>query len=529
MLRKCLSPRDIECYHAYPRLVDPKLEKNHYKNRAPQMVPMGRIPGPGSPPIGRLGGVELEEIENFSREDWIRMQDQDPVLYRVKVLLRSPEGGVPDETALRADQPEVKAYMHLGSSLRLMGELLVKEVFIPMPREVRTSVVKGDQGEEIEEMSFSHGEVCHAIVVPGEVRLSLFQQWHGRPEQGHLCYKRVYPQLRERFFWMGMARDITMWLRACDSCQRIKSLGKHGTQMPMKTELPGAPMERVATDIMGPWPTTPEGKRFVLIYQDCYSNWIELFALRRHDAVTVATVLVNEVISRYGVMQRLHSDQGREYESALYQEMCRMWRVKKTRTAPYTPWSNGKLERVNQTVKTMVKHYVDSSQNTWDRFLPMLRMAYNFTVHDTTKCTPFRLMFSRCSEPMVPLDLVYGTVRPDIGGTCPLSFCEEQRLKGRRIFDVVRQITKKSVESQKFYKDRKGVKVRVYQPGEMVLREYPPLSQTKLGPKYQGPWVVMTMVDTHNVEITRGGSPIVVHVSCLKPYKLQGRGEIGGE
>ena len=44
-------------------------------------------------------------------------------------------------------------------------------------------------------------------------------------------------------------------------------------------------------------------------------------------------------------------------------------------------------------VKTMVKHYVDSAQNTWDRFLHYLRMAYNFTEHKSTKCTPFRLFF----------------------------------------------------------------------------------------------------------------------------------------
>ena len=215
-------------------------------------------------------------------------------------------------------------------------------------------------------------------------------------------------------------------------------MGRHGTKMPMKTQEVGFPMPRVAVDVMGPWPTTTKGRRFILIYQDYFSNWIELFALRRHDAVTVANVLVNEVMSRYGVPQMIHSDQGREFESALYQEVCQMWNIKKTITAPYTPWSNGKLERVNQMVKTMVKHYVDSSHCTWDRFLPFLRMAYNFTVHDTTKCTPFRLMFSQCCEPRLPLDLVYGSMKPEIGGKCPLVYCEEQKLKGQRIFDVVR-------------------------------------------------------------------------------------------
>ena len=168
----------------------------------------------------------------------------------------------------------------------------------------------------------------------------------------------------------------------------------------------------------------------------------------------------------------------------------------------------------------MVKHYVDSSHNTWDRFLPLIRMAYNFTKHDTTKCTPFRLMFSQCQDPCLPLDLVYGTYKIGPGIKCPSMYCEEQALKGKRIYDVVRKITKESIKTQQSGHDQ-NIKVRAYQPGEMVLREYPPDAKTKLGHKYTGPWIVMGMAGTHNVEICRGGSPIIVHVNCLKPYMVQ--------
>ena len=455
----------------------------------------------------------------YSPKDWAKLQQADPVLSRVRTILKDSHLRHLDEGGVSGEQPEVKAYLHLGSCLRIIEDVLVKEVYIPMPHEL--GALQHPDGERFEEMDMTSPfeEVFYAIVVPPRMRLGLFRDWHGRPESGHLSYKRLYPTLRKRFFWMGMARDLQEWLRACDSCQKIKGMGRHGTKVPMKTESVGAPMERVAVDVMGPWPTTPRGNRFIVIYQDYFSNWIEVFPLERHTAECVASVLVNEVISRYGAPLKLHSDQGREFESALYREICRFWGVKKTRTAPYTPWSNGKLERVNQTVKTMVKHYVSTATNDWDRWLPFLRMAYNFTVHDTTKCTPFRLMFSRCCEPTVPLDFIYGTTPKTGEPRCPLVFCEEQRLKGAQVFDVVRRIAKRSMSAQQSYVDSRGIKQRTYQPGELVLREYPPLSQTKLGHKYTGPWIVMSMVDTHNVEICRGGSPVVVHVSALKPYR----------
>ena len=243
-----------------------------------------------------------------------------------------------------------------------------------------------------------------------------------------------------------------------------------------------------------------------------------MFPLRKHDAYTVAELLVREVCSRYGVPERIHSDQGPEFESRLYQELCKLWGIEKTRTAPYTPWSNGKLERVNQTIKQMVKHYVQSSYQTWDRFLFFLRMAYNFTEHAVTKCTPFKLFFSRCSDPRVPLDLVYGRLSEDRLEKCSQLYCAEQLVKAHKIFDIARRHLNDSVKSQAYFADRKGIQERVFHPGELVLREYPPLANTKLGPRYSGPWVVIDMVDTHNVEICRGGNPVVVHVHALKPY-----------
>ena len=121
----------------------------------------------------------------------------------------------------------------------------------------------------------------------------------------------------------------------------------------------------------------------------------------------------------------------------------------------------------------------------------------------------------------MPLDLVYGRFHQPPKLKCTMSYCEEQRVKVARIYEVVRKTLKKAVRAQELYHDGKGVRARTFKPGELVLREYPPLTQMKLGPKYTGPWVVMGMTDTHTVEICRGGSPIRVHVNCLKPYYVQ--------
>jgi transposase InsO family protein len=122
------------------------------------------------------------------------------------------------------------------------------------------------------------------------------------------------------------------------------------------------------------------------------------------EAGTVARIMVEEVVTRFGVPHVIHSDQGRQYESRLFQEMCQMLGTTKTRT-PYHPKSDGMVERFNRTLETMLSAYVSDNHKDWDRQLPYVMMAYRATAHETTGFSPNMLMLGR--ETSTPLDLVY--------------------------------------------------------------------------------------------------------------------------
>ena len=81
-------------------------------------------------------------------------------------------------------------------------------------------------------------------------------------------------------------------------------------------EIVSTPMERIAMDIMGPWPQTPRGKEYVLVVQDYFSKGVEAWTLKRHMATDVAKALVHDFFSRVGAPERIHSDQGAEYSSS---------------------------------------------------------------------------------------------------------------------------------------------------------------------------------------------------------------------
>ena len=103
-------------------------------------------------------------------------------------------------------------------------------------------------------------------------------------------------------------------------------------------------------------------------------------------------------------MQNLHSDQGRDFESQVFQHMATTLEVNKTRTTPYHPESNGMVERINRTLKDMLSKVVNDNQDDWDTRLPQVLLAYRTAEHMSTGVTPHRMLFGR--QARLPADLI---------------------------------------------------------------------------------------------------------------------------
>ena len=68
---------------------------------------------------------------------------------------------------------------------------------------------------------------------------------------------------------------------------------------------------------------------------------MEVYAIPNQEAVTVADKLIDEFFCRFSIPLQLHSDQGRQFEAEVMREVCRLLQIKKTRTTPYHPQSDG--------------------------------------------------------------------------------------------------------------------------------------------------------------------------------------------
>ena len=127
---------------------------------------------------------------------------------------------------------------------------------------------------------------------------------------------------------------------------------------PLGNMTSGAPLDRLCIDVLGPFPLTPRKNRYILVITDSFSKWVEIHPIPDETASTCARILLNEVICRYGCPLDLHSDQGRNFQSNIFKELCEMLEIRKTRSSPRNPKSNGQPERFNRSLLPMIRSYL---------------------------------------------------------------------------------------------------------------------------------------------------------------------------
>jgi hypothetical protein len=338
-------------------------------------------------------------------------------------------------------------------------------------------------------------------------------------------YDRVHAMLFKQFYWYNMSQELLEWLRACQACQQAKPGVKVG-KMPLAQELVAAPMMRVGMDLAGPLNITKSGNKYILVIQDYFSKWIELFPLVDKTAKGVADVLVKEYFTRYGLCESLHSDQGLEFDNFIMQEVCNLWGVRKTRTTPFAPWSNGMVERSNRSIKQMLCHMCCQVwKDDWDERLPFIRMSLNATRHSTTGYTPFQLFMSRCEDPRLPYDLLYGAPRSTVA-TCKREYIQLQRLLAMEAAEMAREHTKRAAATQRANKARSGFIIRRYRIGDYVWRWQPQAAKDKLhASPFAGPYEVLDVDNEyHDVKLRvpapgpgKNFTDKWIHVSNVKP------------
>ena len=157
-------------------------------------------------------------------------------------------------------------------------------------------------------------------------------------------------------------------------------------------------------------PQSRNGNRYCITLTDYFSKWPEAEAIPTKEAKHVAAFLY-KMILRHGYPEEIVSDQGREFCNQLIDLLEQLTGFKHKITSAYHPQSNGLDERLNQTLKSKLQQLVNEHMDDWDELIDNILFAYRSSRQDSTKCTPFLLMYGR--EARLPIQLTQATSELD--------------------------------------------------------------------------------------------------------------------
>lgn len=332
------------------------------------------------------------------------------------------------------------------------------------------------------------------IVTPLELRRIVFDSTHSAGHQGKDKTCRL---LQERVYWPGMFADVERWVRACERCATAK-MPPRKVHVPMGHLFATKPLEVLAMDFTVLEPSS-DGRENVLVVTDVFTKFTIAVPTCDQKASTVAKVLVREWFTRYGIPLRIHSDQGRNFESEVVKELCSFYGIAKSRTTPYHPQGNAQCERFNRTLHNLLRTLPREKKRRWTEYLGELVFIYNVTPHGSTGFSPYELLFGQ--PPRLPVDFLLSRSQP----TPTTDWIREHQA---RLHDMHQLAAKRLSQAAAVRKalheaNRKGPteKLRV---GDVVLLRDHPLGRNKI----QDAW----KPEKYRVKAipTEDGAPVVI-------------------
>lgn len=349
------------------------------------------------------------------------------------------------------------------------------------------------------------------VVVPSSLQKGILELNHDHMTAGHLGISKTLARIQERYYWRHLIHDVTAHVNSCLTCAKQKVKGS--SKAPLQSmPVPELIWETLAMDILGPVTESTNGNRYILVISDYATRYVIACPMPDQTAKTVATAFVKEVLLKYGGPGKVLTDQGRQFTSGLYAEVCKLFNIKQLRTTAYHPQTDGLVERFNRTMKDLLTSFVYDKPHQWDTCLPFVVFAYNVSVHASTKHSPFYLLFGR--DPSLATDLTPPSKVRTVG--------EDGDALAQhwvQALDLAKNNIKKAQAVQKRNYDQ-GSSLVAYNVLDKVLLKSPPTAG-KFNQVWEGPFTITKLYGPFTFAICNDETQkvTIVHSNRLKLFK----------
>ena len=150
-------------------------------------------------------------------------------------------------------------------------------------------------------------------------------------------------------------------------------------------------------------------KKYLLVSTDYFTKCVEAEPLTNIKDVDVKRFDWKNIVTRFGVLHALISDNGLQFDSKTFRSYCsELWITNRYSTPTY-PQGNGQAEAVNKVIVNGLKKRLDDAKGKYVEELPHVLWTYRTTLHRSIGETPFLMTYE--AEAVIPLETGFPTLR----------------------------------------------------------------------------------------------------------------------
>ncbi|KAG8493230.1 hypothetical protein CXB51_010553 [Gossypium anomalum] len=299
--------------------------------------------------------------------------------------------------------------------------------------------------------------------------------------------------MRFDYYWSTMEGDCINYAKRCHKCQiygdriNVPPSPLHVITLPW-------PFSMWGMDVIGPIsPKASNGHRFIFVVIDYFTKWVEAASYANVTKLAVSKFLKKEIICRYGMPERIISDNALNLNNSTIADVCSQFKIRHHNSSPYRPKMNGADETANKNIKKIVGKMTETSKD-WHEKLPFALYAYRTSVRTSTGATPFSLVYGM--EAVLPIEVEI----PSLRVLSEVKLDEAEWIQSR--YDQLNLIEEKrlrAIRHGQMYQKRmmraynKKVHPREFREGDLVLKKILPIQKdfrVKWTPNWEGPCVV---------------------------------------
>lgn len=242
------------------------------------------------------------------------------------------------------------------------------------------------------------------IVVPKnmELRKRILDEAHLSRFSIHPGSNKMYQDLKQRFWWTRMKREIARYVSECDTCQRVKAIHQKPAGLLQPLTIPKWKWEDISMDFIVGLPTTSKGYDSIWVIVDRLTKSAHFIPVKTTYRMSKYVELyMSRIVVLHGVPLTITSDRGSQFVSRFWEQLHEAMGTTLIRSSAYHPQTGGQTERVNQILEDMLRACVITFSKKWDECLPLAEFSYNNSYQASIQMAPFEALYGRrCRTPL---------------------------------------------------------------------------------------------------------------------------------